>query len=86
VSITGCVLLGLVTAFIANQAMKGSGQGLLMDFILAVFGAVVGGWAFRHYDQTGSTRFTPWSVFATVGGAVLVLVAFRVIGRFGRVA
>jgi uncharacterized membrane protein YeaQ/YmgE (transglycosylase-associated protein family) len=85
-SITDCVLLGLVSGFIASKIMKGSGPGLLVDLIFAVVGAVVGGAALRHFDQTAAPGFTSWSVFAAVAGAVLVLLALRVVGRFGRVA
>jgi uncharacterized membrane protein YeaQ/YmgE (transglycosylase-associated protein family) len=85
-SITGCVFLGLVSGFVASKIMKGSGPGLLVDLIFAVVGAVVGGAALGHFDQTAPAGFTSSSAVAAVAGAVLVLVALRVIGRFGRVA
>jgi uncharacterized membrane protein YeaQ/YmgE (transglycosylase-associated protein family) len=85
-SITGCVFVGLVAGLVASKIMKDSGPGLLVDLIFAVAGAVVGGVALRHFDQMAPTGFTSSSVVAAVAGAVLALVALRVVGRFGRIA
>jgi uncharacterized membrane protein YeaQ/YmgE (transglycosylase-associated protein family) len=84
-SITGCVFVGLVSGLFANKVVKGSGQGLLMDLIIAVIGAVAGGVSLRHFDQAGPVGFTSWSVLAAVTGALVMLLVARAVGRFGRV-
>lgn len=38
------VIIGLIAGWAAGKIMKGSGYGVLMDIILGVVGAVVGGW------------------------------------------
>ena len=84
-SITGCVFVGLFSGFIANKVVKGSGQGLLMDLIIAVMGAVAGGVLFRHFDQTAAVGVTYLSVLAAITGAVAMLLCARAVARFGRV-
>ena len=38
------VIIGLIAGWAAGKIMKGSGYGVVMDIILGVVGAVVGGW------------------------------------------
>jgi len=38
------VLIGLIAGWAAGKIMKGSGYGLIIDIILGMVGAVVGGW------------------------------------------
>jgi uncharacterized membrane protein YeaQ/YmgE (transglycosylase-associated protein family) len=76
-SIIAWILLGLISGFIASKVVNGSGEGLLTDMVLGVVGAIVGGGAFHMLGQTGVTGFNLWSVFVSVIGAVLVLVAYH---------
>jgi uncharacterized membrane protein YeaQ/YmgE (transglycosylase-associated protein family) len=39
----GWVIVGLVAGWAAGKIMKGSGYGVLMDIVLGIVGAVVGG-------------------------------------------
>ena len=38
------ILSGLVAGWAAGKIMKGGGYGVLMDIVLGIVGAVVGGW------------------------------------------
>jgi uncharacterized membrane protein YeaQ/YmgE (transglycosylase-associated protein family) len=38
------VVIGLIAGWAAGKIMKGSGYGVVMDIILGIVGAVVGGW------------------------------------------
>ena len=38
------VIIGLIAGWAAGKIMKGSGYGVIMDIILGIVGAVVGGW------------------------------------------
>jgi len=38
------VTIGLIAGWAAGKIMKGSGYGVVMDIILGIVGAVVGGW------------------------------------------
>jgi uncharacterized membrane protein YeaQ/YmgE (transglycosylase-associated protein family) len=37
-------IVGLIAGWAAGQIMKGGGYGTIMDIILGIIGAVVGGW------------------------------------------
>lgn len=80
-SILAWVLLGIIAGFIASVLVSGSGKGLLVDMILGVVGAVVGGWVFGLVGQTGVTGFNAWSIFVSALGAAIVLVVFRALTR-----
>jgi len=38
------VIVGLIAGWAAGRIMKGGGYGVVMDIILGIVGAVVGGW------------------------------------------
>jgi uncharacterized membrane protein YeaQ/YmgE (transglycosylase-associated protein family) len=78
-SIIGWVVLGLVAGFIASKIVNKTGEGLLLDIVLGVLGAMVGGFTFHLIGKTGITGFNIWSLFVSVVGAVLVLFAYHLI-------
>ena len=78
-SIIGWIILGLVAGFIASKIVNKTGEGLLLDIVLGIVGAVVGGFAFNLIGQVGLTGFNIWSLFVAVVGAILVLGAYHLI-------
>ena len=46
-SVLGWILLGLIAGFIASKIVNREGQGFLLDIVLGIVGAVVGGFLFR---------------------------------------
>ena len=78
-SIIAWIVLGLVAGFIASRLVTGSGKGLVVDLVLGVAGAFVGGGLFHLIGGTGVTGFNLWSVLVAVLGAMLVLVAYHAI-------
>ena len=83
-SILAWIILGLIAGFIASKIFVGSGQGLLMDIVLGIVGAVVGGYLFAALGATGVTGFNLWSMFVAVIGAIVVLWIYHAIaGRTG---
>jgi uncharacterized membrane protein YeaQ/YmgE (transglycosylase-associated protein family) len=80
-SIVAWVVLGLVSGFIASTLVNKRGEGFLVDVVLGVVGAVVGGFVFNLLGSHGVTGFNVWSLFVSVVGAVLTLVAYRALVR-----
>jgi len=81
-SIIAWIVLGLIAGFIASKLVSGSGQGLLMDIVLGIVGAVVGGYLFTALGATGITGFNLYSMFvAIVGAAVLLWLYHAIAGR-----
>ena len=83
-SIIAWIVLGLIAGFIASKLVSGSGQGLLMDIVLGIVGAVVGGYLFTALGATGITGFNLYSMFVAISGAA-VLDLIRDEGSAGRV-
>ena len=73
-SIVAWILLGLVAGFIASKIVNHSGEGVFIDIVLGVVGAVVGGFAFSLVGASGVSGFNVWSLFVAVMGAIMVLV------------
>jgi uncharacterized membrane protein YeaQ/YmgE (transglycosylase-associated protein family) len=81
-SIIGWIVLGLIAGFIASQIVNKSGEGLLMDIVLGVVGAVVGGWLFALFGAEGVSGLNLYSMLVAVVGAIVVLVLYhRVTGQ-----
>jgi uncharacterized membrane protein YeaQ/YmgE (transglycosylase-associated protein family) len=70
------VVLGLVAGWLASIVMRtDSSQGPVMDIILGIIGAVVGGFLMNFFGQPGVTGFNLYSlIVATVGAIVLIWV------------
>jgi uncharacterized membrane protein YeaQ/YmgE (transglycosylase-associated protein family) len=73
-SLLAWIVLGLVSGFIASKIVNRSGEGVVIDIVLGIIGAVVGGFLFRAVGSVGMTGFNIWSMFVAVVGAIVVLV------------
>jgi uncharacterized membrane protein YeaQ/YmgE (transglycosylase-associated protein family) len=78
-SIIGWIVLGLIAGFIASKIVNSEGQGLLLDIVLGIVGAVVGGFLFNRLGAAGVTGFNIYSMFVAVVGAVVVLVVYHLL-------
>ena len=76
-SIVGWILLGLIAGFIASKIVNKSGQGFLLDVVLGIVGAIVGGYLFALLGAEGVTGFNLYSMVVAVIGAVIVLVIYH---------
>ncbi|HEY5105358.1 MAG TPA: GlsB/YeaQ/YmgE family stress response membrane protein [Caulobacteraceae bacterium] len=76
------LILGLISGFIASKLINKTGEGLVMDIVLGVIGAVVGGFIFTHFfGAAGVTGLNLYSLFVAVVGAVIVLLIYHMIVR-----
>jgi uncharacterized membrane protein YeaQ/YmgE (transglycosylase-associated protein family) len=71
------VVLGLISGFIASKIVNKSGKGLLIDIVLGIIGAVVGGWLFNTIGHVGVTGVNLYSILVAVVGAVIVLFIYH---------
>ena len=77
--IIGWIVLGLVAGYVASTLVNRRGEGLLMDIVLGIVGAVIGGWLFNAFGVAGVTGFNVWSLLVAVVGAVVLLVVWHAI-------
>lgn len=84
-SILAWLLLGLVAGFIASKIVNKSGQGLFLDIVIGIVGALIGGALFNSLGGIGVTGFNLWSLFVAVVGAVVALLIYHAVTRRSRV-
>jgi uncharacterized membrane protein YeaQ/YmgE (transglycosylase-associated protein family) len=75
------IVLGLIAGFIASKLVNKSGDGMFLDILLGIVGAVVGGWLFNAFGMPGVTGFNVYSVVVAVIGAVVFLVVYHALTR-----
>lgn len=80
-SFVAWIVLGLIAGFIASKLVNKSGEGMFMDILLGVVGAVLGGWLFRTFGMTGVTGLNIYSILVAVVGAVVFLVVYHALTR-----
>jgi uncharacterized membrane protein YeaQ/YmgE (transglycosylase-associated protein family) len=76
-SVFGWIILGLIAGFIGSKIVNKQGEGLVMDIVLGIIGALVGGWLFNEVGHAGITGFNLYSMFVAVIGAVIVLLLYH---------
>jgi uncharacterized membrane protein YeaQ/YmgE (transglycosylase-associated protein family) len=76
-SIIGWVILGLIAGFVASRIVNAQGQGVVLDIVLGIVGAVVGGFIFDAAGGIGVTGFNAWSLLVAIIGSIVVLVLYH---------
>jgi uncharacterized membrane protein YeaQ/YmgE (transglycosylase-associated protein family) len=80
-SILAWIILGLLAGFIGSKIVNKSGEGLILDIVLGIVGAVVGGWLFNTFGAAGVTGLNLYSILVAVVGAVVVLLIYHAVRR-----
>ncbi len=65
------ILIGILAGFVAGTLMRGGGFGIIVNLVVGIIGAVLGGWVF---DLLGihTTGIIGSLVTATVGAIILL--------------
>jgi uncharacterized membrane protein YeaQ/YmgE (transglycosylase-associated protein family) len=81
-SLIAWLILGLIAGFIGSKIVNKSGEGMLLDIVLGIVGAVVGGYLFNMFGASGVNGLNLYSLLVAVVGAILVLVIYHaIVGR-----
>ena len=80
-SIVAWMVLGLIAGFIGSKIVNKTGEGFVLDIVLGIIGAVVGGYLFNLFGAAGVTGVNIYSLFVAVIGAILVLIAYHAVRR-----
>jgi uncharacterized membrane protein YeaQ/YmgE (transglycosylase-associated protein family) len=82
-SIIGWIVLGLIAGWLGSKIMgTSSSQGVLMDIVLGIVGAIVGGFIFSAFGAGGVTGFNIWSlIVATIGAVIVIWLYHALAGR-----
>jgi len=74
------LVIGAIAGWLASMVMKTNRrQGLLMDIIVGIVGALIGGFIFNQLGTPGVTGFNIWSLFVAFTGAIVLLGLMRLV-------
>jgi uncharacterized membrane protein YeaQ/YmgE (transglycosylase-associated protein family) len=73
---------GRIAGFIGSKLVNSQGQGLWLDIVLGIVGAIVGGFLFSIFGAEGITGFNIYSMIVAIVGSVVVLWIYHaLVGR-----
>jgi uncharacterized membrane protein YeaQ/YmgE (transglycosylase-associated protein family) len=75
------IVLGLLAGFIGSKIVNKTGEGIFLDIVLGIVGAIAGGWLFNTFGASGVTGLNLYSLLVAVVGAVVVLLVYHAIRR-----
>jgi len=80
-SILAWIVLGLIAGFIASKIVNKQGEGVVLDVVLGIVGAVVGGFLFNMVGASGVTGLNLYSMLVAIVGSVILLVVYHAVRR-----
>jgi uncharacterized membrane protein YeaQ/YmgE (transglycosylase-associated protein family) len=80
-SLLAWIVLGLIAGFVGSKLVNRRGEGLLLDIVLGIVGAVVGGWLAGFLGLAGVSGLNLYSIVIAIGGAIVVLLVYHAIRR-----
>ncbi|HEY1498934.1 MAG TPA: GlsB/YeaQ/YmgE family stress response membrane protein [Acidobacteriaceae bacterium] len=78
-------IIGLIAGWLTGKLMKGSGFGFLMDMVVGLVGALIGGFLASHLGigGVGQHGLIVSIVIAVIGAVVLTLIIRLISGNRG---
>ena len=79
-SILVWIIFGAIVGLAASM-ITGGGGGLVLDIVLGIVGAALGGWIMDYFGKAGVTGFNIYSFLVALLGAVVLIVIARAFAR-----
>ena len=81
-SILAWIIIGGIAGWIASNIMNTDAeQGIVLNIVVGIVGAFVGGFAFTTLGFGGITGFSFYSLFVAIIGAVILLAIYKAVAR-----
>ena len=68
----GYIIIGAIAGWIAGKIVKGGGSGILMNIVIGVVGALIGGFLLSFFLNTAAGGWW-FTLFTAVLGSVILL-------------
>jgi uncharacterized membrane protein YeaQ/YmgE (transglycosylase-associated protein family) len=68
----GYIIIGGIAGWIAGKIVKGGGSGILMNIVIGVVGALIGGFLLSFFVNTAAGGFW-FTLFTAILGSVILL-------------
>src|SRR6476469_6544240 len=76
----GYIIIGALAGWIAGKIVKGGGSGILMNIVIGIVGALIGGFLLSFFVNTASGGWW-FTLFTAILGSVILLGALGLIRR-----
>ena len=80
-TIVAWLVVGLIAGWLGSMIVNRGGEGPLMDIVLGIVGAFVGGFLFNMFGASAATGINLYSILVAVVGSVVVLVLYHALFR-----
>jgi uncharacterized membrane protein YeaQ/YmgE (transglycosylase-associated protein family) len=80
-SILAWLVVGLIAGFLASKVINKTGSGMVVDIVLGIVGALVGGFVFNLLGHSAPDGINIYSIFVAFIGAVIVLLIYHAVFR-----
>lgn len=74
------IVFGALVGWIASAIMK-TNEGLVMNIVIGIVGALVGGWIMSQLGRGGVSGFNVYSFLVALAGAVVLIVIVKALRR-----
>jgi uncharacterized membrane protein YeaQ/YmgE (transglycosylase-associated protein family) len=61
-SVIAWIVLGLIAGFVGSKIVNKTGEGVLLDIVLGIVGALVGGFLFQTFGMAGVSGVNLYSI------------------------
>ncbi|AUH68581.1 MULTISPECIES: GlsB/YeaQ/YmgE family stress response membrane protein [Gordonia] len=79
----GYLVIGAIAGWIAGKIVKGGGAGILMNIVIGVIGALIGGFLLSFFLDTASGGWWFTLLTAVLGSVILLWIVEKVRGSSG---
>jgi uncharacterized membrane protein YeaQ/YmgE (transglycosylase-associated protein family) len=80
-SILAWIVVGVIAGFIASKLVNRTGGSLVLDLVLGVVGAMVGGFVFNQFGAAGASGINLYSIGVAIVGSIIVLLIYHALTR-----
>ena len=78
------IVFWVVLGLIASKIVSTTGEGTVVDILLGIVGAVIGGWLFDLFDGSRLTGFNLQSIYSAGTDAIGAIIALALYHAFFR--
>ena len=75
------IVLGLLAGFLGSKLVNKRGEGIVIDIVLGIAGAFIGGLLFNLLGARGVSGLNLYSLFVAVVGSVVFLLVYHALFR-----
>jgi uncharacterized membrane protein YeaQ/YmgE (transglycosylase-associated protein family) len=76
------ILFGALVGWVASLIMKtDSQQGMILNIVVGIVGAMVGSWVMNFFGESGVSGFDFYSFLVALLGAVVLIVVVKALRR-----